>query len=351
MAMIAITTSSSIRVNPFRRTPPLRPNEPNRPSVIMFITLRVSCTLPQVADPDRTLDFRPASARTSRATRVRSVNQGQIHIARVVENATAVAAAHQLFLALARNEQLRWQLHVTSATDAVLHADHHILSFAPHRPVVAAARAFVPRRSQFLAVGLQLGQFLLQVLFPPAELRDLLVHEGACVLGGLRGPEDFLLRRLRLLHKLDFPVLDLEDRRLAGIDFVRQRAVFLVLSRLELLIAVADNHLLLALDFQFQVFPGGFDLLDAELGILKFGLGGSCLGLERLTLRLDAGQLPLLLPDSSVPVLQDQQFFNHFMHSSNSNYAAGYPPPRLKSTYGDRKSTRLNSSHRCIYYA
>ena len=145
---------------------------------------------------------------------------------------------------------------------------------------------------------------------------------------------DFLLRRLRLFHQLDFLVLDLEDRCLARVDFVGQRAVFLVLAGLELLVGVPDDHLLLGLDFQLQVFAGGFDLLDPQLGILQLGLRGGGLGLERLPLRLDARQFALLPANLLVAVLQNQQFFNRVKHVRNSNSDAGYLPCPLKSTSG-----------------
>jgi hypothetical protein len=35
----------------------------------------------------------------------------------------------------------------------VLHADYDVFALAPHQPFVAAARAFIHSRSQFLAVG------------------------------------------------------------------------------------------------------------------------------------------------------------------------------------------------------
>ena len=148
------------------------------------------------------------------------------------------------------------------------------------------------------------------------------------------------MRRFGLFHQLDFLVLDLEDRRLAGVDFVGERAVFLILPGLELLVGIPGDHLLFAVDFQLEIFAGRFDLFDTEFGILQLGLDRGGFGLECLPLRLDAGQLALLPADFLVAVLQDQQLFNRFLHVRNSNKEAGYPASGHKSTRGISKRSR-----------
>ena len=64
-----------------------------------------------------------------------SIRHRQIHVPRVVENPPAVAARHQLLLRLAHHQQLGRQLHVAPAANAVLHADDHVLPFAPDQAV------------------------------------------------------------------------------------------------------------------------------------------------------------------------------------------------------------------------
>ena len=153
------------------------------------------------------------------------------------------------------------------------------------------------------------------------------------VIGGLRGAEDLLLRRLGLLHQLDLLVFDLEDVRLARLDFVGQRAVFLVLPGLELLVGIADDQLLLGFDLQFQVFAVGLDLLDAQLGMLQRRLGGGGLGLERLPLRFDVGQFALSRGGFSGPGPAGSAVFQWSQTSfAISKAMAGYLQGRRKST-------------------
>ena len=52
---------------------------------------------------------------------------------------------------------------------------------------------------------------------------------------------DLLLRGLGLLHQLNFLILDFGDVGLAGVNFVGEGAIFLVLARLQLLVGVFFN--------------------------------------------------------------------------------------------------------------
>ena len=55
-------------------------------------------------------------------------------------------------------------------------------------------------------------------------------------------------------------------------NFVGQRAVFLVLARLELLERVFFDQLFLGLDFKFEFLAAGFYLFDFVFGALQTAL-------------------------------------------------------------------------------
>src|ERR1019366_3144810 len=75
--------------------------------------------------------------------RINSLRYSQIHVARVVQNAAAVAAADQFLLALAAHEQLGRQFHVASAANAVFHTNDHVFPFAAEQALIAVAGALV----------------------------------------------------------------------------------------------------------------------------------------------------------------------------------------------------------------
>ena len=104
---------------------------------------------------------------------------------------------------------------------------------------------------------------------------------------------DFLLRRLGLLHQLDFLVLDFGDVGLARVNFVGQRAVFLVLARLQLLVGVFLDLRFLRFDVEFEPFAVGLDLFDAVFGGFELRLGGGGPGAEGFAFRADVGEFLL----------------------------------------------------------
>jgi len=187
----------------------------------------------------------------------------------------------------------------------VLDSHHHVRSLALQKPLVTPPRRFLHRLLQRRAVRFQFPQLARQILLPIGQLRDLSLHELARIVGRLCRGSHFLLRTLGLLHQLDHPVFDLENILLAGLDLVRQRAVFVVLLGLKLLQRIFLDQLLLGLDIQLELFALGLDLLHPILRRVRHGLRPGRLGLEHLPLRIDMRQFILHAQDVPVAILQD----------------------------------------------
>ena len=102
------------------------------------------------------------------------------------------------------------------------------------------------------------------------------------------------------------------------LDLVRQGAVFLVLARLELLVGVLGQSVPSwpSTSSSRSLRADSISLIRS-LACLQLGLRVGGLGLKRLPLRLDVGQLASHPAKLLVSVLQDQQLFNRFEHSSS----------------------------------
>ena len=85
------------------------------------------------------------------------------------------------------------------------------------------------------------------------------------------------MRGLGLLHQLNFLILDFCDFLFAVVNFVGERAVFLVLAGLQLLVGVFFNLRFFRLDIEFELFAFGLDVLDAALGGFELRLGDGAL--------------------------------------------------------------------------
>ena len=120
-----------------------------------------------------------------------------------------------------------------------LHAHHHIVALALQQPFVTVARHLIHRRGQF-----RRGRFAI----PPVPSSNFLragpvVRPGPPPVFSLRSPPGwrgslpFAPPRACSINSISL-VLDFDDVRLAMVDFVRQRAIFLVLARLQLLVGV-----------------------------------------------------------------------------------------------------------------
>ena len=81
------------------------------------------------------------------------LGNGQIHVARVIEDATAIDATDDLLLGLAGNDGRAAKLHVTTAADPVLNSHHHVLSFLFEKPLVFGANPRIDSLSQLPSVG------------------------------------------------------------------------------------------------------------------------------------------------------------------------------------------------------
>jgi len=167
---------------------------------------------------------------------------------------------------------------VAAATNAVVDAHDHIVAFIFEQPVVAETNAFLHGGRQFFTPGLQLGQVFLEIHLALVDQGDLVIHEFFGGRGRLGGIDDFALGHLGLFHQADFHILDFEDGLFGHFDLVGQSFVFLVLAGLELLVGVLFDLRFFGFDVQFEAFPLGFDLFDAEFGRVKLGLGGGGFG-------------------------------------------------------------------------
>jgi len=164
--------------------------------------------------------------------------RSQRHITRVVKDPAAVRASDELLMRLTGHQDLRRQLHVTPAANAMMHAHQDILPLVLHEPFITCPHALIHSGTQLLPVALQRGEFLLKVRFPLAHLGHLSIGELFGFIRLARQPDNFLLRRLGLLHQTNLLILDAIDIRLARVDLMGQGAILFVLARLQLLIGV-----------------------------------------------------------------------------------------------------------------
>ncbi len=203
---------------------------------------------------------------------------------------------------------------MTAAADAVLHADDDGCALVFEETLVTRAGGFVHGRQKICALGLEFREVLLQVLAALGEVGELAVGVLAGLGGGLVGGGDVLLRGLGLFHELELLVVEFYDGFLAAVNFMGQRAVFLVLLRLKLLQRVFFNLRLLGFDFQFQLLAVGLDMLHAVLGGIQSGLGTGGAGTDHLALRRNAGELALHLEDVAVAILKHEKLFDGIKH-------------------------------------
>ena len=184
-----------------------------------------------------------------------------------------------------------------------MHAHDNIFALALEQPFIALAHGWVHRDGQLGPAALQFGEFLLQILLALVKLRDLAFRQFFCFVGLAQKTDGLFLRGLGLFHKNNFLVLDLRDVSLARVNLVRQRAVFLVLARQQLLVGVFLDLLFPGLHIEFQPFAVGFDLSDAGSGGFKLRLSGRGFGLVGVAFGTDLGEFLLNAVDSAVAVL------------------------------------------------
>ena len=169
-----------------------------------------------------------------------------------------------------------------------------------YKPFIPQARHFLHRRRQFRAAALQFGEFLLQIGLALIQFRDLIfsLFLRRVVLLGCAG--NLPLRRLALFHQNNLLILDFDDGLLAQLDFMGERAILLVLARLQLLIGVSLDLRFLLLDIEFEPFAVGLDLFAAKFGGVQLRLRRRGLGAEGFTFRPDMFQL--LFDAADLPV-------------------------------------------------
>ena len=231
------------------------------------------------------------------------LGRDQIHIRRVIQNPAAVAARDQFLLRLAHDKELRGDPHMAASANTMLNTHHDILAFVLHEPIITRTRRIIDRPGQFRAVGQKFSKFFLQIAFAGVQRTELLIDECFGFSQGLGCPGDLFLAGLSLFHERNFLVFDFENGLLAQVNFMRQRAVFLVLASLKLLIGVLGNEIFLGLDFQFQFLAAGFNASGLVPGSFQRRLRMSGLGLEGLPFGFNVPQLSLHAPNLAVAVL------------------------------------------------
>ena len=116
--------------------------------------------------------------------------------------------------------------------------------------------ALLDLAGQLVPVAFQSGQFLAQALFPGGQLPQLRLGQLARRRGLPLNGGEFLLQGFGLFHQIQLAVFQFGDVLLAGVNFVGQGAIFLVLFGLELLQGVALDLLLARLGLQLELFCG-----------------------------------------------------------------------------------------------
>ena len=130
----------------------------------------------------------------------------------------------------------------------MLDADEDVLALLLEQTVVFGTRAFVDHGGQFVAVGLEFSEFLVEIAFPRPDVGDAAVHDFLGVREILVRCGHRLLCRLDLFHQLDLLVVEREDDSLAGRNLVFEGFELFVLLGLELLDGVLLDLQLLGFD-------------------------------------------------------------------------------------------------------
>ena len=151
-----------------------------------------------------------ANARYSNAlVNRKSLSHRQIHIRRVIENASAIRAGDHFLLGLASHHQLNRKSHVATAANPVSDADHNVLAFLLKQSLITCQRGIINGGRQLIAVAFQGGKLLLEVLFASSKIAQLIISYLLCILRIRLRCRNGLYGDLSLLHQLDLLVIKL----------------------------------------------------------------------------------------------------------------------------------------------
>ena len=241
----------------------------------------------------------------------------------------------------AGKQDLRGQLHVATAANAVLHTHHHIRTLVFQQTLVTRARAFIHSRGQLLAIGFQLRQLLFQILLPVPKFVIWTPPTLRASFAAWVASANFLLRRFGLLHQIDLLVFQSNNGLFASSqshgpahDIPRSSWSGTVAAHIFQFAASWHPH-------PVPVACARFQSASPVLGGFQVGLRAGGLCLQRLPFRFNVSKLGLDPLEVSVAVLKDEQLFNDFEHLSKFFLLPSYP--RLYS-----KSMHRNSSQQYI---
>ena len=177
-------------------------------------------------------------------------------------------------LRLAGDQNLRGQFHVAAAANAVIHAHDDVFALALEQPFVARARRFVHRGRQFRAAASAIRRAP-SSNFPragPVARSGSSTSFFASLASAVARATSFCAASACSIKTISWSSI-LVMSALHSVDFVGERAVFLVLARLQLLVGVFLDLRFLRLDVEFEPFAVGLDLFDAVFGGVELALG------------------------------------------------------------------------------
>ncbi len=211
-------------------------------------------------------------------------------------------------------------LHVAAGAHILAIDGNHGVLFHLQQPFVESQGAVFDSLGEFAAVGFELIEFGLELLFEIVHLADLGVDVGLDFGGLLLGVFDDDSDFLSLFHEVELFVLQFADGLFAILDLISESLVFLVLLGLQLLLGILGDLIVLGGDLVFEVLALGFDLVGLGLGVVENGLALGHFGAHGGALGFHGVQFRLGLVDLLVAFLKDEEFFDDFEHVDLENW-------------------------------
>jgi hypothetical protein len=231
-----------------------------------------------------------------------------------VEDAAALGAMDNSFGCSDLDDGLGGDFHVAAHADFMFEGGDGETVFGFEEMEVDVEDAFVEKLSESLVFAFEFGDPAFQVGFlalqPCEQLFDLAAFLG---MGFFRG-HDLRVEDLEFLHEIEFSVFERGDRLFGSFDFVGKGGIFLVSSRLELLLLVAGDGIAFGTCFDFQISPFDLDLFGTAFCLLESSGGVGELLFACLTLFGQVGDFNLEAAKALVSILQGEQLLDDIKH-------------------------------------
>jgi hypothetical protein len=212
------------------------------------------------------------------------------------------------------DDGLGGHFHVAAHADLMLESGYSDAVLGPKEVEVDVSNAFVEKLGKAVV-------FVFKIRNPGFKVRFFALQPGQEVfnfttflgVGFFRG-YDLRVKSFEFLHEIELPIFQSGDNLSGGVDFVGEGGVFLVSSRLELLLLVAGDGIALGTCVDFQIPPFNLDFFGTAFCFLEPTGGVGELLFARLTLLRQVSDLGLEASKALVSILQGEQLLDDIKH-------------------------------------